>query len=204
MSRNDLRDVYKFSLSKTTKVTVALEARFTGGSYAIYDTDGNAMWQDNGDWYSNGINEETGKFKLTKEITLDKGFYYFSVSALTNGVFEHRGNYNFTLKVPVPKYKIRYKYGSSSYGKTTISYGKTVTLKANQFKKSGYHFTGWTIQRSSDKKWLYQKGSTLKWYKEDKQPSGYKKAIYKNQASIAKTTAVNKDTVYMFARWKKK
>lgn len=87
---------------------------------------------------------------------------------------------------------------------TTVKYGNATALRANAFQKSGYQFVGWTCYRSSDAKWYYTNGSKYGWYKEGKQPSGYQKAVYKNKASIARTSSVNNDKVHMFARWSKK
>ncbi len=54
----------------------------------------------------------------------------------------------------------------------------------------------------SDSKWLYYNGTTQAWYLEGQQPSGYTKYYYGDQATVAKTSTVNNDIVYMYAQWK--
>lgn len=197
---NDKRDLYEFTLSKKTTVTINVEAKFSGATYGIYDEDGNTLYSKNGGWYSNAVSDTTNKFKLKEKVTLNKGTYYFSVTGFDQKQHKYYGNYSFKLSIPVVKYKIKYQYDGKTYGTTTLQYGKTYTLKANQFKKTGYHFVGWTLQRASDNKFLYTNGKTTKWYKEGKQPSGYAKKVYKNKASIKNLSTKNGETLTFHAR----
>lgn len=82
-----------------------------------------------------------------------------------------------------------------------ISYGKNTSILKNTYKKLGFHFVGWTANRTSDNKWYYTNGSKTGWYVEGSQPSGYTKYKYRDQATVAKTSAVDGDKVYLFAQW---
>ena len=86
-----------------------------------------------------------------------------------------------------------------------IIYGIGTPMNANAFAKTGYHFAGWTAHRDSDDKWYAVKtdGKTKGWFTQATIDSnGYKKVIYADQASIAKSTSVDKDVVTMYAQWK--
>lgn len=90
--------------------------------------------------------------------------------------------------------------GKGSMKSTKVTYGKSTKLRSNQFKRTGYTFAGWNAYRASDKKWRtkeegWQTEKTIK-------KKGYTLAVYKNGASISKTTSVNKDTITMYAVWK--
>ncbi len=93
--------------------------------------------------------------------------------------------------------------GTGSMGTTLVPYGKSTKTLPNEFTREGYAFAGWYAYRSSDNKWLYQKGSTKKWYVEGKQPDGYKKTVYKNGIAVSKSSSKAGDTVVFYAKWQK-
>ncbi|MBQ2631617.1 MAG: InlB B-repeat-containing protein, partial [Kiritimatiellae bacterium] len=68
--------------------------------------------------------------------------------------------------------------GTGSMGSITASYGKTVKLPANAFKKSGYKFKGWAKKKSGT-------------------------VAYKNKAEVKNLTDKNGETVTLYAVWKK-
>lgn len=90
---------------------------------------------------------------------------------------------------------------STQMPQQTITYGVNTKISANIYSKGGYHFTGWTANRKSDNKWYYSNGSDTGWFLEGNQPKGYTKYKYKDQATVAKTSAVDGDKVYLFAQW---
>lgn len=101
-------------------------------------------------------------------------------------------------------YIIKYKSNiddNQAMGEQIITYGTGQKLRKNTFYKNGYIFKGWYGYRTSDKKWLYSDGESEKWYVENGQPSGYNKKLYKDEATVSKTSAVHNDTVYMYAQW---
>lgn len=108
-------------------------------------------------------------------------------------------------KNPVTTFTVKYmpNGGTGSMANTTVTYGKSTALRSNQFKKSGYTFVGWTAKRD-DNTWRYisPDGTSEKWCVEGKQPSGWKKYVYKNQAKVLKTYSKNKGVVYFYAQWK--
>ena len=69
--------------------------------------------------------------------------------------------------------------GSMSAIKNVV-YDKTVKLKKNTFKRSGYVFKGWSTKKNGKGK------------------------IYKNKASVKNLTTKNKGTVVLYAVWQKK
>lgn len=196
ITNTDRVDNYKFSLSKSETITLNLTSYIYNCDYYIYDFEGNCVWSDCYGY----TNQNTGKYILSNEITLPKGSYIFSVS----GDY-YDGKYNFEIEKEVSKFYVKYypNGGSGSMSRTTVEYGKNKALRDNTFKKTGYHFTGWTIYRESDKKWLYTNGNTNKWYKEGNQPSGYKKKVYKDEAVVSKLSSKNNDVVRAYAVWKR-
>lgn len=94
--------------------------------------------------------------------------------------------------------------GTGSMDNTIVSYGIITNLRTNAFKRTGYTFKGWSVQRKSDSKWVYINRSTGKkaWYIEGKQPKEFTKYLYtNNQSTAGKFTTVNKDTVNLYAQW---
>ena len=77
------------------------------------------------------------------------------------------------------KYKIKFNANGGRGKMKTIStrYGKTVRLKANAFKRSGFKFAGWAVKRSG-------------------------RPVFKNKAKVKNLTARNGKVVTLYAAWK--
>ncbi|MDY4971671.1 MAG: glycerophosphodiester phosphodiesterase family protein [Lachnospiraceae bacterium] len=100
-------------------------------------------------------------------------------------------------------YTVAYKAagGTGSMASTKVTYGGAVSLRKNSFKRTGYTFTGWNAYRASDKKWRTKENG---WQtKATIEKKGYSLFVYKDAAAVSKTTSVNKDTITMYAVWKK-
>ena len=69
--------------------------------------------------------------------------------------------------------------GTGSMGSISATYGKSVTLPSNAFKKSGYKFAGWATKKSGA-------------------------VVYKNKATVKNLTDKADVTVTLYAVWKKK
>lgn len=85
---------------------------------------------------------------------------------------------------------------------TWVPYGYNTKLRKSTFTRSGYTQVGWYAYRVSDKKWLtkdhgWQTASTIS-------KKNYAKKVYANQSYVSKASSVNKDTIKMYAAWKKK
>ena len=95
--------------------------------------------------------------------------------------------------------------GSGSMEDQMITYGVSTPITANAFTKTGYHFIGWTAYRTSDSKWYaVKKDGSKGWYTESEiSTKGYSMALYKDQASIAKTCSKDGDTVVFYAQWER-
>ena len=95
--------------------------------------------------------------------------------------------------------------GSGKMADVTVTYDVYTALPTPGFTRSGYVLAGWYRYRTSDNKWIYESsdGSTRGWYVEGEQPSGYKKIVQKSTSGVSKTSAVNGDTVIMYAVWEK-
>lgn len=122
-----------------------------------------------------------------------------------DGVCEMK-DYTFVkLTEPAERQQFTVKYnangGSGSMADTVVTYGVNSKLSKNTFTKNGSKFAGWTCYRTEQNQWRYTNGSSDGWYTEGSQPSGYTKSIYKDTATVAKTTAVHKDVVVMYAQW---
>lgn len=116
--------------------------------------------------------------------------------------------------------------GTGSMSKTSCKYGKSYSLRANTFKKTGYHFAGWAKSAKgavvySDKKTvsnltstdggavhLYAKWSpnvyNVKFYNGDKKASGSTASMKcKYNTSYSLTANAFKKTGYHFTGWAK-
>ena len=79
-----------------------------------------------------------------------------------------------------------------------VTYGVTTVLNGNKFVRNGYSFAGWTVYRESDKKWYTTSG----WKTEQEiETNKYKKAIYADKTTVARTSAVSGDKVRLKAVW---
>lgn len=87
---------------------------------------------------------------------------------------------------------------------TTVTYGVPTKLRANTYTSNSPYttFEGWYAHRKSDDKWIYKNGSTLGWYVEGTQPSGYTKATYNDQAALSTTSYFEGDTITLYAKWR--
>ena len=94
--------------------------------------------------------------------------------------------------------------GEGSMKNTIVPFGISTQINENTFTKKGYTFAGWYGYRESDKKWLYKNkelGSDG-WYESDeKAPAGYVKYLYKDKASVSRTSSKNNDIVHFIAEW---
>ena len=106
-------------------------------------------------------------------------------------------------------YYINYNPGGGNgnmYGTKAI-YGENNKLRANSFTRLEYSFTGWYAYRTSDKKWFCTNPKSGKnaWFtsKQLSSNKGYKKYLYKNQATVGRQSSKNGDIVTMYAQWKK-
>ncbi len=96
--------------------------------------------------------------------------------------------------------------GTGSMDQTRVDFGINTKLRTNAFTNKNYTFAGWNAYRHSDDKWYYtnpKNTSQSGWYKANAQPSGWKKALYKDGTTVARTSGVKDDTVTMYAQWKK-
>ncbi len=94
--------------------------------------------------------------------------------------------------------------GKGTMANTTVTYGKKTPLRNNQFVKDGYKFVGWTAKRDNNTwRYIQPNGSKDGWYAEGKQPSGWKKYVYRNQENVLHTYNKNKGVVTFYAQWEK-
>lgn len=103
-------------------------------------------------------------------------------------------------------YTIRYNSngGTGTMEPTVVTYGVNTKLRANTFTRAGHEFKGWSLYRTSDKKWYYQNALKKgKWCLEGEEPLGYFKAVYKDQVNVSKTSSVAGDIVILYAQWNK-
>lgn len=106
-------------------------------------------------------------------------------------------------------YYINYNPGGGKgnmYGTKAI-YGENNKLRSNSFTYLEHSFTGWYAYRTSDKKWFCTNPKSGKnaWFtsKQLSSNKGYKKYLYKNQATVGRQSSKNGDKIIMYAQWKK-
>ena len=100
-------------------------------------------------------------------------------------------------------YTVRYNSngGKGSMSDVTLTYGVTTQVSANKFTYTGKTFKGWTAYRAAQNQWRYTNGTKSAWYKEGSQPDGWTKYVYKPTAKLTNLTAINNDTVTLYAQW---
>ncbi len=173
------------SISAGTSDHVTLYAKWAEKSYTIKYNNVSGAKNTNPKTYT--VNTDTIKLeKLSRTGYTFGGWYKDSkfktrVKTIDTG---STGNRTLYAKWTANKYTVKFVGGSKTTGKmtnqTNFTYGKSVKLKANTFKKKGYVFKGWTTVKN---------GTKVK---------------YKNKASVKNLTSKNKGTVTLYAVWKKK
>ena len=77
-----------------------------------------------------------------------------------------------------------------------------VQLRKNTFKKSGYSFSGWVFSKKINEE-IYYIYNNWQWYKDNEQPSGVEKYIYKDEERSCNATTIDGDTITASAQWEK-
>lgn len=77
-----------------------------------------------------------------------------------------------------------------------------VQLRKNTFKKSGYSFSGWVFSKKINGE-IYYIYNNWQWYKDNEQPSGVEKYIYKDEERSCNATTIDGDTIMAIAQWEK-
>lgn len=77
-----------------------------------------------------------------------------------------------------------------------------VQLRKNTFKKSGYSFSGWVFSKKINGE-IYYIYNNWQWYKDNEQPSGVEKYIYKDEERSCNATTIDGDTITAIAQWEK-
>ena len=77
-----------------------------------------------------------------------------------------------------------------------------VQLRKNAFKKSGYSFSGWVFSKKINGE-IYYFYDNWQWYKDNEQPVGVEKYIYKDEERTCNATTTDGDTVIAIAQWEK-
>ncbi len=166
-------------------------------------------------YYIQRAESKNGKYTTVKTITdpsvtswtdktIEKGkVYYYRIK--TRNYIDGNIGYTGTSNVVCNKvFKVVYEAnkGSGKMSSTWVPYGYNTKLRKSTFTRSGYTQVGWYAYRVSDKKWLtkdhgWQTASTIS-------KKNYAKKVYANQSYVSKASSVNKDTIKMYAAWKKK
>ena len=89
ITQNNAKDVYKFTISSSGKITINLNAYIYRTDYYLYDVNGNEVWKKERAYW----NGTTEKLTMNEGIYLTKGSYYFAVCR-SNGT----GDYDFNIK----------------------------------------------------------------------------------------------------------
>lgn len=89
--------------------------------------------------------------------------------------------------------------GSGTMANQQVTYGTTTPVNTNKFKRTGYVFRGWNVQRD-DGAWNTEKlhGGDEAWRKTI--PSGYHKTLYKDAEKVARTASVGQKVTF-YAVW---
>ena len=107
ISVNDGKDYYKFTLDKTGKVELKINAMIEGSSYFLYDSDENEIWKKTAQYWD----ENNKKCNIRENFDLNAGTYYL----LINKYFDYDGFYTLTTKfTPSNETFSEAQYGSNN------------------------------------------------------------------------------------------
>jgi uncharacterized repeat protein (TIGR02543 family) len=188
-----------FSDAEGTKEITGSVVKKATGSYTIkFDINGGS---------SGTMKNQTCKFNEAYTLTANSfkaktGYYFAGWNTKADGsgtAYKNKANITTNLakknKATVTLYaqwkKVKYTVAFDANGGTSGStkslenctYGKSYTLTANGFKRKGYTFTGWNTVASPTKD----------------NPG----TAYDNKASVKNLSKKNKQTVTLYAQWKK-
>lgn len=95
--------------------------------------------------------------------------------------------------------------GTGSMPRTDSPGGESISLRANTFQKTGYHFTGWNVYRQSDKKWNYTRPGMAgsRWYTEEEKPSDAVKTLIPDQSVLPSGSKPYGEVYTVNAQWEK-
>ena len=173
------------NLSKTAGATVKLYAQWklNKNCYTIkYALNGGTNNSANPEAYSSKGKNITLKNPTKKGYTFG-GWYAksnFSGGKVTKITVSAKKNVKLYAKWTANKYTVKFAAngGTGTMKAKTYAYGKSYTLPANTFKKSGgYSFNGWNTKKDGSGK------------------------SYKNKASVKNLSAKNGATVTLYAQW---
>lgn len=201
---------HEIGTSQAVYGTIVSNKKITNVKVGVYKSNGTAVFETSSKPNSTSYNITNLDSKMKfKDKIKTAGNYTYKITAKDSANRTKTYTYPFkAVKKGSTISKIYYVYynangGTGSMANTTVTYGVSTKLRANSFTRSGYTFTGWNVYRKSDGKWIYKNASGSEgWYVKGKQPSGYSLKVYSNQASVSKTSSVNKDVVTMYAVWK--
>ena len=107
ISVNDGKDYYKFTLDKTGKVELKINAMIEGSSYFLYDSDENEIWKKTAQYWD----ENNKKCNIRENFYLNAGTYYL----LINKYSDYDGFYTLTTKfTPSNETFSESQYGSNN------------------------------------------------------------------------------------------
>ena len=107
ISVNDGKDYYKFTLDKTGKVELKINAMIEGSNYFLYDSNENEIWKKTAQYWD----ENNKKCNIRENFDLNAGTYYL----LINKYFDYDGFYTLTTKfTPSNETFSEAQYGSNN------------------------------------------------------------------------------------------
>ncbi len=89
IAENDEKDMYRFTLNKSGRVSIGLTAYIYNTDYYIYDMDGEEIWSTTWETW----NSTSKQMRLDTYVDLTSGSYIFVIKKR-----DGTGNYNFTMK----------------------------------------------------------------------------------------------------------
>ena len=107
ISVNDGKDYYKFTLDKTGKVELKINAMIEGSNYFLYDSNENEIWKKTAQYWD----KNNKKCNIKENFDLNAGTYYL----LINKYFDYDGFYTLTTKfTPSNETFSEAQYGSNN------------------------------------------------------------------------------------------
>ena len=145
-----------------------------------------------------GISPDGRLFFNTNSVSYRSGFDKDGIHVFKENIFSRPHGERKT-------YNVRFEAngGTGVMDEMTVTYERKASLPANTFTHDTLVFNGWHAYRTENAEWLYTDGKgTNVWCAEGKEPEGYSKYTFADEATIFDCSDIDGDVVVFHAQWR--